>query len=91
MGLKHEAAFKDLQEQFQEATRLVHRDPKMALCVHTDASDKHWPVCATQCHPSELSKPIGDQVHQPLAFLSSAFSEREKHWSTYGREAFAVV
>ena len=88
---KHEAAFNDIQEQLQEATRLAHRDRAMSLCVHADASDKHWAVCATQCNPSELSKPISDQVHQPLAFLSGTFSEREVHWTTYEREAFAVV
>ena len=87
----HEAAFKDLQEQLQEATRLAHRDPKLSLCVHTDASDKHWAVCATQCQPVELSKPIYEQAHQLLAFLSGTFSEREEHWSAYEREAFAVV
>ena len=88
---KHEVAFKDLQEQLQEATRLAHRDPEMTLCVHTDASDKHWAVCATQCKPIELSRPTIEQVHQPLAFLSGTFSDREGHWSTYEREAFAVV
>lgn len=59
--------------------------------MHTDASDKHWAVCATQCQYAESSKPIVDQVHLPLAFLSGTFSEREEHWSTYEREAFAVV
>ena len=88
---EHENAFNDLQDQLQEATRLAHRNPDMTLCVHTDASDKHWAVCATQCDASELSKPIMDQEHQPLAFLSGTFSEREEHWSTYEREAFAVI
>lgn len=88
---KHLNAFKDLQTQLQEATRLAHRDPNMTLCIHTDASDKYWAVAATQCDPKELSKPLLDQQHQPLAFLSSSFSQREEHWSTYEREAFAVV
>jgi len=87
----HLSAFIDLQEQLKEATRLTHRDPNMILCIHTDASDRHWALAATQCMPEELNKPILDQSHQPLAFLSGTFSEREEHWSTYEREAFAVV
>lgn len=63
----------------------------MVLCLHTDASDRHWAAAATQCSPEDLSKPLTDQSHQPLAFLSGTFSEREEHWSTYEREAFAVV
>lgn len=78
----HSTAFIGLQEQLQEATRLAHRDPVLILCLHTDASDKHWAVCATQCHESELEKPVVDQNHQPLAFLSGTFSEREEHWTT---------
>ena len=88
---KHENAFHDLQCQIQEATRLAHRNPEQILCIHTDSSDRHWAVCATQCDQSELSKPSVDQKHEPLAFLSGTFSEREEHWSTYEREAFAVV
>lgn len=87
----HVKAFKDLQVQIQQSTRLTHRDPSKTLCVHTDASDKYWAVAATQCDPDELGKPLIDQKHYPLAFLSSAFNEREEHWSTYEREAYAVV
>lgn len=88
---KHVFAFNDLQEQLKEATRLTHRDPNMTLCIHTDASDRHWALVATQCKPEELNKLIQDQSHQPLAFLSGTFSDREEHWSTYEKEAFAVV
>lgn len=88
---KHSVAFKDLQNQIQEAKSLTHRDPDMVLCVSTDASDKHWAVATTQCYSSELEKPIHEQCHKPLAFLSGTFSEREEHWSTYEREAFAIV
>lgn len=83
----HQNAFNSLQEQLKESTR----NPKMTLCIHTDAFDKHWAVAATQCDQMELAKPLLEQKHHPLAFLSSAFSEREEHWSTYEREAYAVV
>ena len=63
----------------------------MTLCIHTDASDKHWAVASIQCEQTELDKPFLVQHHHPLAFISSAFTEREEHWSTYERKAFAVV
>lgn len=61
----HETAFKDLQNQIQESTRLIHRSPGKTLFVHTDASDKHWAICATQCNESELIKLSMDQQYEP--------------------------
>ena len=72
-------------------TSLAHRKSELPLCIHTDASDQYWAVCATQCEEQELYKPIVDQRHEPLAFLSGAFSDRETHWTTYERKAYAVV
>lgn len=87
----HSEAFDRLQGRIKQATRLAYRNPKMVLCLHTDASDRHWAAAAAHCSPGDLSKPLTDQSHQPLAFLSGTFSEREEHWSTYERKAFAVV
>lgn len=87
----HDHAFTDLQQQIQESVKLAHREPDLILCIHADASDLHWAVCATQCLKEELKKPIHEQQHQPLAFLSGAFTETEAHWTTYEREAFAIV
>ncbi|CAN8066229.1 unnamed protein product [Agarophyton chilense] len=89
--VKHTTAFKDLQKQLKEATRLAQPDPEKVLCLHTDASDKHWATCATQCDQSERSKSVEEEVHQPLAFLSRSFSQLEENWSTSERKAFAVV
>ena len=87
----HDQSFKSLQTQVQKCIKLSHRDPTMTLCVHTDASDFFWAVAVTQCVPSELKKPTLDQMHQPLAFLSGKFTLREMHWTTYEREAYAIV
>ena len=87
----HAAAFSDLQDQIQEAIRLAHRNPDLILRISTDASDKHWAVAATQSVASELQKPLLEQAHQPQAFLSGTFSNTQEHWSTYEREAFAIV
>ncbi len=38
-----------------------------------------------------MEKPLLEQVHQSLAFLSGTFSECQEHWSNYEREAFAIV
>ncbi|MEM1369509.1 MAG: RNase H-like domain-containing protein [Cyanobacteria bacterium P01_H01_bin.15] len=87
----HQQAFDNLQKQLQDSTKLIHRNMEKTLCVHTDASDLHWAVCATQCDSTELEKAPQLQVHEPLAFISGSFTEREAHWSTYEREAFAIV
>lgn len=88
---EHSEAFSGLQEQLQHAVKTAHRDPTTRLCVHTDASDSFWAAAVTQCQPGELEKPIHDQIHEPLAFLSGAFNTTQEHWSTYEREAYAVV
>lgn len=93
LGWGHEEtkAFRGLQEQLQNVVKTSHRDPSMHICVHSDASDAFWAAAVTQCNHDELVKPPTDQQHQPLAFLSSAFSGAQEHWSTYEKEAFAVV
>lgn len=62
----------------------------MNVYILTDASNRHWVLATIQCKP-ELKKQIQDQIHQPLAFLCGPFSEMEEHWSSFEREAFAVV
>lgn len=75
----HRDAFDGLNEQIKQSTRLTHRDPKIVLCLHTDASDRNRAAAATQCSPEDLSEPLTDQYHQPLAFLSGTVSKREEH------------
>jgi len=41
--------------------------------------------------PRDLEKPRLEQSHQPLAFLGSHFKGSELGWSTYEKEAYAIV
>lgn len=59
-----EQAFQDFQQQIRDAVLLAHQNQNMTLCVHTDASDKYWVVCATEFLPSKLKKPIDVQGHR---------------------------
>lgn len=43
----HAAAFKNLQKELQNSTRLAHRNFTTILCVFTDGSNRHWAVGAT--------------------------------------------
>lgn len=90
-GPQHVAAFRDVQEQLKGAVKTAHRDPGLTLCLYTDASDAHWAGVVTQCEPAQLREAIGNQKHQPLAFLGGSFTGAQVHWSTYEREAFAII
>lgn len=39
-------AFNVLKEQIIEAAQLYNRGPEQTFCVHTNASEKHWKICA---------------------------------------------
>ncbi|ETV95977.1 hypothetical protein H310_10633 [Aphanomyces invadans] len=56
----------------------------MEVCVFTDASDMFWGAVATQGPVEDLSLPLEDQRHQPLAFISA-------RWPIVEKEANAVV
>jgi hypothetical protein len=61
------------------------------MCVYTDASQDHWRAVITQVKPGELSKPMEDQDHEPLAFLSGSFKGSSSRWPIVEKEAFAIV
>ena len=88
---EHADAFLDIQTQLREQLKLAHRDKEKKLCIYTDASDRYWAAVVTQCEPSELSKPVAEQIHQPLAFLSGEFKGPQFGWTTYEKEGFAVA
>jgi hypothetical protein len=45
----------------------------------------------TQVEVGELAKPLKDQVHQPLAFLSGSFKGAASRWPIVEKEAYAIV
>ena len=90
-GDEHEFAFRGLQKTLTDQIKLAHRDSNLALCIYTDASDRFWASVVTQCASEELSKPVLEQAHQPLAFLSGEFSGAELGWTTFEKEVFAIL
>jgi hypothetical protein len=44
----------------------------------------------TQCKPEELDKPVLEQQHYPLAFLSGSFHGADQRWPTVEQETFAI-
>lgn len=87
----HEQAFSGIQEQLRHMVSTAHRDASKTLCVYTDASDSFWAAAITQCPEKDLKEAVDSQNHEPLAFLSAPFSEAQEHWTTFEKEAFAVV
>lgn len=90
-GTIHENAFHDLQSQISQATTLVHRKSDWEICVFTDASEVLWAGVITQRPRSELEKEHLEQKNEPLAFLSAAFNDTERGWSTFEKEGYAIL
>lgn len=89
-GATHTKSFESLQESLRDAVRMSYVDPKKVICVFTDASDKFWAGIVTQTNLRDLSKPIEQQRHEPLAFLGAAFRGAQINWSTFEKESFAI-
>ena len=70
---------------------LAHPNSSKILCFFTDASDKHWSGVLTQIPPSDLDKPFAEQNHEPLAFVSGSFTGSSLRWSTFEKEAAAII
>ena len=76
----HLADFNDLQEHARAATRLAHCDPSKRLCIYKDSSHLFWTFCTTKRDYRKPYKSDVDQKHEPVSFLSGAFSEGESRW-----------
>jgi RNase H-like domain found in reverse transcriptase/Integrase zinc binding domain len=62
------------------------------VCVYTrDASHDFWSAIVTQVSPGDLDLPHEEQRHEPLAFLSGAFTGAMKRWAIIEKEAYAIV
>lgn len=84
-------AFEDIRQQLITSTKLGRREQRKTLCFYADTSNEHWGALITQCMEGELSKKTQAQRHEPLAFVKISFTDREAHWKTFEREAYAVV
>ncbi|KAF0731194.1 hypothetical protein Ae201684_011457 [Aphanomyces euteiches] len=87
----HMACFNRLKDALLAMVPLAHPRADMMVCLYTDASEGFWGAIATQVPYDDLSLPLEDQRHQPLAFLSGAFTGASERWPIVEKEAFAVV
>ena len=90
-GATHDTAFQAIINQLAAAVKLSHPKPEFELCLFTDASDTHWSGILTQVPTRQRNKPIDNQEHEPLCFLSGAFKGSSKNWSVPEKEGFSIV
>jgi RNase H-like domain found in reverse transcriptase len=88
---EEQAAFKDLQAAIMESMTLAFPDPGKSICVLTDTSDRFYAGVVTQIDEEQLDRPIEEQDHQPLAFLSGEFKGAQLRWTVPEKEVFAIV
>ncbi len=87
-GVDHTKSFYDIQKSLRDAVRLAYSKPNCTVCIFMDASYKFWSAVVTQVQNCELSLPLEEQKHEPLAVLGAEFKGREFDWTTY--EIFRV-
>ena len=59
--------------------------------MNTDASEHYWAGVLAHIPQEDAAKPQSEQRHEPLAFVSGAFSGAMSRWSICDKEAFAMV
>lgn len=90
-GTDHTAAFENVISQLAAATRLSLPKNGHRVCLFTDASDSHWSAILTQSPTDDESKPVDEQQHEPMCFLSGAFKGSSERWSVPEKEGYAIV
>ncbi|OWY97227.1 Retrotransposon protein, Ty3-gypsy subclass, partial [Phytophthora megakarya] len=87
----HVDALRQVRRALVAMVPLAHPDPTRAVCLFCDASQDSWGAICTQVTESDLSKPLHEQDHRPLAFLSGRFTGAQLRWPTIEKEAYAIV
>jgi RNase H-like domain found in reverse transcriptase len=70
---------------------LAHVSQTKRVCLYTDASTSFSSSITTQVPPEDLDLPLAEQRHEPLAFMSGAFTGASGRWSIIEKEAFAIL
>ena len=86
----HDQAFNRLNHAIASAVTIAYQRDDMTTCVFTDASDKHWAGVVTQVPPDQLDRPVMEQEHVPLGFVSGHFNGASARWPTVEQEGFAI-
>ena len=87
----HVKAWHDFRTAIAEATRVAIYDPDKILCVLSDASDHFYAACISQIEPEDVDKPLRQQRHQPLFFLSGAFRDNMFNWHISQKEFWPIL
>ena len=87
----HTAAFVKIKESLAHSVTLAYPSDRLTTCVWTDASDEYWAGVVTQAEAAELQKPVLQQSHKPMAFVSGRFTGAQLKWPTVEKEGFAIL
>lgn len=90
-GTEHKLALASIQDSLRDAVRLAFQKDDHVMCVYTDASEEFWASVVTQTKEEQLQKKIGEQHHEPMAFLGGRFAGAQRNWSTYEKEGYDIV
>jgi RNase H-like domain found in reverse transcriptase len=63
-----------------QSMTLAFSDPDKRICVLKNACDRFYAGLVTQIAEEQLDLPMGEQDHQPLAFLSGKFKGAQQRW-----------
>ncbi|GMF46802.1 unnamed protein product [Phytophthora fragariaefolia] len=85
------ASFEAVRTAPLKMVPLAHPNPTMDVCLYTDANQDFWGAAVTQLPAGEAQRPLAEQDHRPLAFLSGKFVDAASRWSTIEKEAYAIV
>ena len=70
---------------------LAHPKDGWERCLFTEASCDTYSIIVTQVIADELSLPLSDQNHEPLAFFSRSFRGPASRWAIPEKEAFPIL
>ena len=87
---QHTKAFFDSKIMLQKAIMTAHVDPDKHLCLFCDASALHYGACLTQIPQEDIDKPVKEQRHEPVEFLSGTFRGASMSWAINCKECFSV-
>lgn len=87
----HAAVFQSVKDAITHGVTIAHLDEGKKLCLYTDPSDSHYAAVLAQIPPEDVTIPRNNQRHEPLSFVGGSFRGSLENWSTYEKEAYAVL
>ncbi|GMF66728.1 unnamed protein product [Phytophthora fragariaefolia] len=90
-GAQEEESLAQVKARLLAMVPLAHPKAEYDLALVADASLDHWGSVLTQMPAEDPGKPLAEQRHEPLAFLSGHFRGASHRWPTIEKEAFAMM